>query len=97
MAAPSDPAPSQAAPAIPPMAESSSDSVRNWLVMWRRVAPSARRRPISDLRSITLITITFAIPTPPTSNATAPSPSRSEVKAPSAAALASVRAAVKPM
>ena len=40
----------------------------------------ARRRPISGRRSSTEITMTLAIPTPPTSRATAPSPSRSEVK-----------------
>ena len=38
------------------------------------MAPIALRKPISLLRSITAITITFAIPIPPTSRATAPSP-----------------------
>ena len=57
--------------------------------MWRRVAPSARRRPISERRSSTEMTMTLAIPTPPTSSATAPRPRNSEVNAPSAAARAS--------
>src|SRR6266542_5796143 len=67
------PAPS-AAPASPPVADSSSDSPRNCATTWRRAAPSARRRPISDRRSRTEITMTLAMPTPPTSSATAPSP-----------------------
>ena len=71
------------------MADSSSDSVRNCDVMCRRVAPSARLSPISERRSMTLMTMTLAIPTPPTSSATAPRPSSSDVNAPSAAALAS--------
>ncbi len=50
--------------------------------MCRRVAPSARRSPISERRSSTEMTITFAMPTPPTSSATAPSPRNSEVNAP---------------
>lgn len=45
------------------------------------VAPIARRRPISPLRSKTDMTMTLAIPTPPTSRATAPSPRNSEEKA----------------
>ncbi|GAB3580408.1 hypothetical protein GCM10027445_50660 [Amycolatopsis endophytica] len=45
------------------------------------MAPSERRNPISARRSRTEITIVFATPTPPTSNATAPSPSSSPVTA----------------
>ena len=45
------------------------------------VAPSARRRPISLRRSITAMTITLAMPMPPTSSATAPSPRNSDVNA----------------
>ena len=56
--------------------------------MWRRVAPSARRSPISERRSSTEITITLAIPTPPTSRATAPRPRNSAVNALLAAARA---------
>src|SRR5437588_4414311 len=57
--------------------------------MWRRVAPSARRKPISPRRSSTEITMMLAIPIAPTINATAPSPSSSVVKCPLAAARAS--------
>ena len=57
--------------------------------MCRFVAPSARRRPISERRSSTEMTITLAIPTPPTSSATAPSPRKSAVKASLTAARAS--------
>jgi hypothetical protein len=53
------------------------------------VAPSARRNPISERRSGTEITITLAIPTPPTSSATAPRPRNNDVKAVLAAARAS--------
>ena len=48
--------------------------------IWRRVAPSARRSPISVRRSSTEITMMFATPMPPTSSATLPRPSRSPVK-----------------
>ena len=57
--------------------------------MWRLVAPSARRTPISVRRSSTEITITLAMPTPPTRRATAPRPSSSAVSAWSVAARAS--------
>ena len=42
--------------------------------MCPRVAPRARRTPISVRRSSTPITMTFAMPMPPTSRATPPSP-----------------------
>ena len=61
-------------------------TARRRAAAWR---PSARRRPISERRSSTEITITFAIPTPPTSSATAPRPRNSEVNAVLAAARAS--------
>src|SRR5487761_115306 len=35
-------------PAAPPRMERRSASVRNWAATWRRLAPSARRPPISD-------------------------------------------------
>ncbi len=40
-------APPATVPAMPPSADRSSASVRNWAPTWRRVAPSARRSPIS--------------------------------------------------
>ena len=57
--------------------------------MCPRVAPSARRSPISVRRSSTDISITLAMPTPPTMSATAPSPRNSAVNAVAAAARAS--------
>ena len=50
--------------------------------------PSARRSPTSERRSSTEITMTLAIPTPPTSSATAPRPRNSDVNAVLAAARA---------
>jgi hypothetical protein len=47
-------------------------SRKNWAATCRARAPSARRRPISARRSSTEITIVFAMPTPPTTSATAP-------------------------
>ena len=44
-----------------------------------RARPSARRRPISERRSSTEMTITLAMPTPPTSSATAPRPRNTAV------------------
>ena len=58
MAAPS------ATPSAPPSPASSTDSTRNWVRTWRRVAPSARRTPISARRSSTEMTMTLAMPTP---------------------------------
>ena len=40
---------------------------RNCVTMWRRLAPSARRMPISRVRSVTVASITFMMPMPPTS------------------------------
>src|SRR6266540_3824294 len=77
-----------ATPPAPPSSASSSDSTRNCTRTCPRVAPSARRRPISLRRSSTPITITLAMPTPPTSSATAPRPSSSELSALLAAACA---------
>ena len=57
--------------------------------MWRRVAPSARRRPISPRRSSTEMTMMLAMPIAPTSSATAPRPSSRVVNWPLAAARAS--------
>ena len=68
-------------PTTPPAPASKMASVRNCLRMCARVAPSARRRPISLRRSITAITITLAMPIPPTSRATAPRPRNSDVNA----------------
>ena len=72
-------------PATPPRIDRSSASARNCSATWRRVAPSARRRPISERRSRTEMTMTLAMPTPPTRRATAPRPRSSPLYAPLAA------------
>ena len=40
-------------------------SMKNWLTIARRVAPSAFRTPISRVRSRTATSITFITPSPP--------------------------------
>ena len=54
-------------PTIPPTAVSDPVSTRNCATMCRRVAPSARRMPISRVRSVTEASMMFMIPMPPTS------------------------------
>ena len=49
----------------PPIADSSTASSRNCRSTSRRRAPMASRTPISRVRSVTLISITLAIPMPP--------------------------------
>ena len=54
---------------------SAEDSAKNWAVISRRLAPRARRMPISRMRSVTLVSIMFIMPIPPTRSempATAP-------------------------
>ena len=75
-------------PAIPPSADSRTDSVRNGSPTCRRVAPRARRKPISARRSGTEITMMLAMPTPPTRMATAPRPRNNPAYAAPAAARA---------
>ena len=76
-------------PASPPITASSIDSTRNCIRMCLRVAPRARRTPISVRRSSTDITMMLAMATPATRRATAPRPMSSPVRAWSAARLAS--------
>ena len=54
-------------PMMPPVTQSAALSVRNCSVMSRPRAPSARRTPISRMRSVTLVSIMFMMPMPPTS------------------------------
>src|SRR4051812_21755176 len=61
-------------PTMPPMAASRIDSPRNCVRIWLLVAPSARRRPISDRRSSTEMIMMLATPTAPTISATIPRP-----------------------
>src|SRR6516165_2052773 len=77
-----------ATPAAPPIAASRMASDRNWMRMWPLVAPRARRRPISERRSRTEMTMMLATPIAPTSNATAPRPRNRVLNAPLAAAWA---------
>ena len=58
-------------PTTPPSAVSVIASVRNWREMSRRSAPSALRRPISFVRSVTETSMMFITPTPPTTRAIA--------------------------
>src|SRR6266498_2787482 len=55
-----------ATPSRPPRRLSTVASVRNCATMSRRLAPIARRMPISWVRSRTATSITLAMPIPPT-------------------------------
>src|ERR1700758_4070830 len=63
-----------AMPVVPPRRARRMASVRNWTRIWPLVAPRARRRPISERRSRTEMTMMLATPIAPTSSATAPRP-----------------------
>src|SRR5436309_9858666 len=52
-------------PMTPPVADMTDDSITNWNMMSRRVAPTDLRNPISRVRSVTLASITFMITMPP--------------------------------
>ena len=56
-------------PATPPLTVISSVSIRNCMVMSRRLAPEVRRTPISRVRSTTDVSMMFMMPMPPTSSA----------------------------
>ena len=55
-------------PDPPPSSEMSDASMMNWLRISRRRAPTARRTPISLVRSRTEASMMFMMPIPPTSN-----------------------------
>ena len=55
-----------ATPIAPPIRHCITLSVRNCFAMSRFVAPTARRTPISFVRSVTLTSITFMMTMPPT-------------------------------
>ena len=64
--------------AIPALArERVKASTRNWARMSRPLAPTAIRSPISRVRSVTLTSMMFMIPMPPTSRLTPAIPARS--------------------
>ena len=56
----------QAMPRRPPMTPMTTDSMRNCIMMFWKVAPSALRMPISRVRSVTETIMIFMIPMPPT-------------------------------
>ena len=60
-----------ATPMRPPAIESTSASIRNWSRMLDGFAPIAMRMPISRVRSVTLTSMMFMMPMPPTSSETA--------------------------
>ena len=55
-------------PRRPPVTLMSTDSMRNWSEMTGPVAPTAMRRPISLVRSVTLTSMMFMMPIPATSS-----------------------------
>ena len=58
-------------PTTPPRADSTTASIRNCSSTSPSSAPTARRRPISRVRSVTLTSMMFMMPMPPTSRLTA--------------------------
>ena len=63
-------------PMMPPMPQSMAASMRNWATMLPRWAPMARRMPISRVRSVTVTSMMFMMPMPPTSSEMAAMPAR---------------------
>ena len=61
------PAP-MAMPSRPPLRQSTTASMRNCAWMSRPRAPSALRRPISRVRSVTDTSMMFMMPMPPTTS-----------------------------
>ena len=55
-------------PMAPPVMQSSTASTRNCRKMWWLRAPTAMRRPISRVRSVTETSMIFMMPTPPTTS-----------------------------
>ena len=56
----------QATPKSPPMTPMTTDSMRNCIMMFWKVAPKALRMPISRVRSVTDTIMIFMMPIPPT-------------------------------
>ena len=73
-------------PTMPPVSDSVIDSVSTCDMMSRRLAPSALRRPISRVRSLTTISMMFMITMPPTTSDRATMPT-STAKMPAVACL----------
>ena len=55
-------------PATPPIRLMANDSTMNWKRMSLARAPTARRTPISRVRSSTVASMMFMMPMPPTSS-----------------------------
>ena len=68
-----------ATPISPPMSDSVTASTRNCARMSRVRAPTAMRRPISRVRSVTDTSMMFMMPMPPTSSDTEATAARSSV------------------
>ena len=66
-------------PTSPPSEDSTTASTRNCSSTSRASAPMARRTPISRVRSVTLTSMMFMMPMPPTSRLTAATAPSSEV------------------
>ena len=67
-------------PVTPPMIERRTASVRNWPRMSPFCAPIALRMPISRVRSVTVTSMMFITPMPPTSSEIAATAASSTVK-----------------
>ena len=63
-------------PIIPLIAVNSRPSRKNCIRMLRLVAPSALRRPISRVRSVTVTSMMLMMPTAPRASVTIPTPPR---------------------
>ena len=59
----------RAMPMTPPMALRIAASTRNWVTISRRGAPMDFLMPISRVRSVTVTSMIFMMPMPPTSRA----------------------------
>ncbi len=55
-------------PESPPTDVWTTASIKNCTVMSRRLAPRARRMPISRVRSVTVASMMFMMPMPPTNS-----------------------------
>ena len=67
-------------PSSPPNTLSITASTRNWLMMWLFRAPMALRTPISRVRSVTVTSMMFMTPMPPTRSEMAATMPSSTVK-----------------
>ena len=61
-------------PKAQPIIHSTTASIRNWLRMVPRLAPMALRMPISRVRSVTVTSMMFMMPMPPTTREMAAMP-----------------------